>query len=164
MALSMSDDKIVMDLTGDTSSDNSNDEIVIDLPGDTSSDSSGDTRWERSTLSEYSDWPTSDEDDDETAEKIYTCLQGKIDGQNEGHGHFQRTPASELPILFGISDKVRDSVACIVRHIITFNPGLKHRVCSTNDDITTNSPTTGDSFHHSPSPRCCRRSLPSVYL
>jgi hypothetical protein len=87
------------------------DQMLLQLPGDSSFDSS-DSTVEESILSEYSNRPAGDENDDKAAKKIYTCLQGKIDHHSRGYGRFQKTPASERPILFKINGQVRDSLPC----------------------------------------------------
>ena len=85
------------------------DQMLLQLPGDSSPDS-GDSTVEESILSEYSNWPAGDENNDKAAKKIDTCLQGKVDHHSRGYGRFQRTPALELLVLFEINGHVRDSL------------------------------------------------------
>ena len=71
---------------------------VFDLTSETSSDRSDSDA--STVIRVHSDWPTDDEDEDEAAQKIVTCLKGKLDDRNEVLGHFSRVPISELPMLF----------------------------------------------------------------
>jgi hypothetical protein len=87
------------------------DQMLLQLPGNSSFDSS-DSTVEESILSKYNNWPAGDENDDKAAKKIYTCLEGKIDHHSRGYVWFQKTPVSELPIVFEINGQVRDSLPC----------------------------------------------------
>jgi hypothetical protein len=104
------------------------DKIVIDLTSDTSSDS-GDSD-SGSVLTVYTNWPTGHEDEDEAAEKIYTCLQGKLEDHSEDFSIFQKVPFSELPVLFEVPENVASLDLCNVGIFLKFESRSSFPTCS----------------------------------